>query len=200
VPRPRSLDSEDIARAALSILDRDGLSALTMRALAAELGMGTMSAYRYVDGREELERLVVDCVLSTLDFEVSEVLPWEARIVELAERVRRAVAAHPAVLPLLVAHRHSCEALRRFGETVLAIFAGAGLDGVERVLSFRALLSYIVGALQMEQWGPLSGSGTQVLAARPRRTTRDSRKPRATQAASPSSWSSARAWPSCSRA
>jgi hypothetical protein len=138
-----------------------------MRALAAELGMGTMSAYRYVDGREALERLVVDRVLSTLEFEVSEVLPWEVRLVELADRVRCAVAAHPSVLPLLVAHRHSCEALRRFGETVLAIFADAGVDGVERVLAFRALLSYVVGALQMEQLGPLSGAGTNVLAALP---------------------------------
>lgn len=47
------------------------------------------------------------------------------------------------------------------------MFAGAGLDGVERVLAFRALLSYLVGALQMEQLGPLSGSGTQVLAELP---------------------------------
>jgi AcrR family transcriptional regulator len=165
VPRPRSLAPERIAAAALAIVDRDGLSALTMRALATELGLGTMSAYRYVDGREELERLVVDSVLSTVDFDVPEKLPWDERILVLAERVRTAVAAHPSVVPLLVLHRHECEANRRFGETMLAILTGAGFDGVERVIAFRALLSYVVGAFEMENLGPLSGAGTKVLAS-----------------------------------
>jgi AcrR family transcriptional regulator len=183
VPRPRSLAPDQIAAAALAILDRDGLGALTMRAVAAELGMGTMSAYRYVEGREELERLVVERVLSTVDFEVPETLPWDERISVVAERIRRAVAEHPAVVPLLVQHRHDCDAVRRSGETFLGILAGAGFEGVERVIAFRSLLSYIVGAFEMEHLGPLSGTGTNVLAALPAtsyprlsETARDARK------------------------
>lgn len=165
MPRPRSLAPEQLAAAALAVIDREGLSALSMRSVALELGMGTMSAYRYVDGREQLERLVVDLVLSRVDLDVPEALPWTERISVLAERVRLAVAAHPSVVPLLILHRHASHGLRRFGETVLGILSAAGFSGTERVIAFRALLSYIVGALEMGNLGPLSGSGTNVLAA-----------------------------------
>jgi hypothetical protein len=48
MPRPRSLSHDRIAAAALAVIDRRGLAALSMRTVAAELGMGTMSLYRYV--------------------------------------------------------------------------------------------------------------------------------------------------------
>src|SRR5216684_1301253 len=67
MPRPRSFTHSRIATAALAVVDRDGLGALSMRTVAGELGMGTMSLYRYVQDREELERLVVDVVIGTVD-------------------------------------------------------------------------------------------------------------------------------------
>src|SRR5476651_2571201 len=52
MPRHRSLTDTDVAVAALAVIDRGGLDAFTMRAVAAELGMATMSIYRYVSNRE----------------------------------------------------------------------------------------------------------------------------------------------------
>ena len=138
-----------------------------MRSVATELGRGTMSAYRYVAGREELERLVVDHVLSTVDFDVSRTASWHERLRMLAQRIWRAVSAHPAIVPLLLTHRHDSATIRRSGEVMLGILAGAGFNGVERVVAFRAFLSYIIGALQLGHLGPLSGSGTDALAALP---------------------------------
>src|SRR5438477_8989130 len=54
MPRPRSVTPERIARAALAVIDRDGLEGLSMRAVGQELGMGTMSLYRYVPDRGAL--------------------------------------------------------------------------------------------------------------------------------------------------
>ncbi|MFD1051394.1 TetR/AcrR family transcriptional regulator, partial [Kibdelosporangium lantanae] len=67
MPRPRSLDLADVATAALAVIDRDGLTGFAMRAVAVELGMGTMSLYRYVSDRAQLEALVVDQVLAGVD-------------------------------------------------------------------------------------------------------------------------------------
>jgi len=67
MPRPRSLTQAAIAAAALAVIDRDGVAGLSMRAVAAELGTGTMSLYRYVADRDELERWVVDLVLAEVD-------------------------------------------------------------------------------------------------------------------------------------
>jgi AcrR family transcriptional regulator len=169
MPRPRSLEPAQLATAALAVLDRDGLTALTMRSVAAELGRGTMSAYRYVDGREELERLVVDHVLSPVDFDVPRRASWQKRLTIVAQRIWRAVAAHPSVVPLLLLHRHDSASIQRSGEVMLGILADAGFEGVERVIAFRTFLSYLIGALEVGHLRPLSGSGTDALAALPDR-------------------------------
>ncbi|WP_437654383.1 TetR/AcrR family transcriptional regulator [Sorangium sp. So ce1182] len=164
MPRPRSLSPPDIAAAALAIIDREGLAALSMRAVAGELGMSTMALYRYVNDREQLERLVVDLVLSAVDVEVPARAAWSKRVTVLVERVRDAVRAHPSVVPLTLTHRHSSEGVRRFGEALLGVLTEAGFAGAQRVIAFRSLISYVIGALQAEHLGPLSGHGTTQLA------------------------------------
>jgi AcrR family transcriptional regulator len=49
-------------RRAVTLADREGLEALSMRRLANELGTGTTTLYRYVTGRDELLELMVDAV------------------------------------------------------------------------------------------------------------------------------------------
>ncbi|WP_437730085.1 TetR/AcrR family transcriptional regulator [Sorangium sp. So ce1335] len=164
MPRPRSLSHRGIAVAALAVIDREGLAALSMRAVASELGMSTMALYRYVNDREQLERLVVDLVLSAVDVEVPSRGSWIERVTILVGRVRDAIRAHPSVVPLTLAHRHSSEGVRRFGEVLLAVLTEAGFAGAQRVIAFRSLLSYVIGALQAEHLGPLSGTGTAQLA------------------------------------
>ena len=107
MPRRRSLTNAAIAAAALAVIDRDGGAGLSMRAVATELRVGTMSLYRYVSDREELERLVADLVLAPVDTSQAQRLPWQQRVAELAERARAAISGHPAVIPLLLAHRHT---------------------------------------------------------------------------------------------
>nr|MDT0662195.1 TetR/AcrR family transcriptional regulator C-terminal domain-containing protein [Micromonospora sp. DSM 115978] len=168
MPRPRSLTPDAIAAAALTVLDRDGLAALSMRVVAAELGMGTMSLYRYLDDRAELERLVVDHILTSVDLATPLTDRWDRRLATLCRRVRDAVAAHPAVIPLMLTHRHACVGTLHWGEAMMTVLAGAGFTDERRVIAFRALLAYVIGALQSDRLGPLSGAGTAALARLPR--------------------------------
>jgi len=168
MPRSRSLSIAGIAAAALGVIDRDGLAALTMRAVASTLGTGAMSLYRYVEDREQLERLVVELVLSAVDLELPCDEPWDERVLVLAERVRAAVGAHAAVVPLLMTHRHAAEGAWRFGEVMLGLLSEGGFTGEDRVIAFRTLLSYVLGALQYQHLGPLPGTGTAILARLPR--------------------------------
>ncbi len=167
MPRPRSLDLDDVAGAALAVIDRDGLGALSMRTAAAELGLRTMSLYRYVDSREELEGLVVDLVASAIDPVVSTRAAWTTRITTLALRVRGAIADHPEVAPLLLTHRHRTFASLDWGEAVLAALADGGLQGRRRTIAFRAILAYVIGTVQAEHLGALSGEGTRAIAELP---------------------------------
>jgi AcrR family transcriptional regulator len=59
----RGLSLEQIVRAGLAVAAADGLAAVSMSRIAAELGDGTMSLYRYVDSKRELLDLMVDSAL-----------------------------------------------------------------------------------------------------------------------------------------
>jgi AcrR family transcriptional regulator len=154
------------------VIDRDGLPALSMRTVAAELDRRTMALYRYVDDREELECLVVDLVLApvlnrpgTTDGE-GRAGP-RASLTELAERMRGAVSAHPGILPLAVRHRQNCFPALRWSERVLTVLEQAGRQETERLTALRALLAYLIGALELEHHAALAGPGTARIAALP---------------------------------
>ncbi|RST16535.1 TetR/AcrR family transcriptional regulator [Streptomyces sp. WAC05374] len=168
MPRPRSLTHDQLASAALAVIDREGVAGLSMRAVAQELGTSTMALYRYVDDREQLEGLVVELVLGAVDSAPPPAnAPWPDRIEAMVRRLRDAVSAHPAVVPLTVTHRHRSRAGLRWSEAVLAILTEAGFEGERRVIALRGLLGYVIGAIQLEHLGPLSGEGTVAISALP---------------------------------
>jgi AcrR family transcriptional regulator len=168
VPRPRSLTPDRIAGAALAVIDRSGVAALSMRTVAAELGMGTMSLYRYVADREQLEGLVVELVLSDVDLALPDDASWAEQVTLVVDRIRGAVSGHPAVVPLFLTHRATSVSVMRCGQVLLRALTGAGFSGPDRVIAFRTLLAYLVGALTTEHLGPLSGPDTEVMAQLPR--------------------------------
>ncbi|OLF08481.1 TetR family transcriptional regulator [Actinophytocola xinjiangensis] len=163
MPRPRSLTRQGIAAAALAVIDRDGLDALTMRTAARELGVATMSLYRYVADRDELEVLVIDHVVADLDLSVPDA-GWRERLTVLAGRLRAASCAHRGVVPLLLRHRHTSPAALRWIEATLGVLTEAGFTGRRRVVAQRTLVAFVFGALQNEYYGPLAGAGTAAMA------------------------------------
>lgn len=157
MPRPRSLTTQQIAAAAITVIDRDGLAALSMRTVADELDRRTMALYRYVEDREELECLVVELALGavldrarTVPGTAPEATPPRERLLVLMGLMREAVGAHPGVLPLAVRHREGCLPALRWAEHVLEALRRAGLDGAGSRSALRTLTSYVIGALETE--------------------------------------------------
>ncbi|MGW0906354.1 TetR/AcrR family transcriptional regulator C-terminal domain-containing protein [Streptomyces sp. NPDC002853] len=94
-PKP-AYSRADIAAAAVRIADADGIEALSMRRVAAELGCGTMSLYNYVPRKEDLNELMVDAVSGEY------VLPagppgcgWRAEMLALGRQTREIMRRHP---------------------------------------------------------------------------------------------------------
>lgn len=172
MPRPRSLTPALLAKSALAVIERGGPSALSMRAVADELGMGTMSLYRYVQSREQLEALVIDLVLDPAqggpELDVSRAKSWIDKATELAVRAHAVATAHPALTPLLLARRHASVHSLRWGEALLGVLAEAGFAGERRAIAFRTIVAYIFGAVQLQQLARLGGKGTAAIAALPR--------------------------------
>lgn len=166
MPRPKSLTSEEIATAALAVIDRGGLAALSIRAVAAELGVGTMSLYRYFADREQLEGYVVDLVFASISTDLPARSSWTKRVETLLQRLRDAVADHPAVVPLLLTHRFTAESAMPWSEQLMSALAKAGFDGKHRFLAFRLLTSYVIGVVQSEHFGVLPLAGQPIKAER----------------------------------
>lgn len=167
MPRPRSLEPDHLARAALAVIDRDGLGGLTMRTTARELGLSTMGIYRYVADRDELELLVTEWILRDLDTGAPDDPEWTDQLRTLCHRARAVMIGHPQAVPLMIANRQRSGHLLRWAETVLTVLTGAGFTGAGRVIALRGLAGYLNGALLQEHLGPLAGAGTDVIAALP---------------------------------
>jgi DNA-binding transcriptional regulator YhcF (GntR family) len=90
----RELTREQVVRAAIAVADAEGLGALSMRRVAADLGIPTMSLYRYVPGKDELVLLMADAALG--EERLPEPPPgWRAQL-ELSARLQwRLYRRHP---------------------------------------------------------------------------------------------------------
>jgi AcrR family transcriptional regulator len=145
---------EEVRARAIQIVDRDGLAALSMRSLAAALGTGPMTLYNYVKDREELEGLVAEAVLADVD------LPrptddWLADAKSTASAIWRAVRQHPNAAPLVLTRRTVSAAGYLPAERLIESLSRAGLSDLDLLAAFRAVLSLVMGAAQVELAGPL---------------------------------------------
>jgi AcrR family transcriptional regulator len=98
-PKPR-LTVDRIVEAAIAVADREG-SCFGMRSVAAELGVGAMTIYRYVPGKSELIDLMVDRI-SRIEGEVPDLaaLGWRRGLEMIAESTWETYDAHPWLLEI----------------------------------------------------------------------------------------------------
>jgi AcrR family transcriptional regulator len=155
----KRLTRELVLATALALVDRDGLGALTMRSLAAELGVEPMAVYRYAPGKDAL----LDGLIEVLLGEVEAALAagprhggWRQQLHEGARAVYHAALAHPQVVPLLATRplavplaRRSAAVLR-LNERVLTLLGRAGLDDRTTLALYRAMLAWLLGYLLVE--------------------------------------------------
>lgn len=91
---PRT-DTDDVVRAAIVLADSDGLGGLSMRRIATELGMATMSVYRHVANRDELVAHMIDTALGAQPLPADPPDGWRARAELSARQMWAACQRHP---------------------------------------------------------------------------------------------------------
>jgi AcrR family transcriptional regulator len=150
VPRGvTSLSRQRIVEAAAALAEQRGIEALTMRDLAASLGVGTMSLYHHMPDKLALQQALADHIWSQL------VLPspedcWEQRMGSLARQLWQAARRHPALVPLLLTRRFTGPEGLPAVEALLTAARDAGFDPPATVKCFRVLTGYAVGVAQAE--------------------------------------------------
>src|SRR5580704_2452939 len=121
-PKPR-LTREKIAATALAIADKEGFAAVSMRRVAKELQVGTMSLYYYVKTKDDLIEVMDDALMGEA---LLPSLPkdWRRAMTEIAKRTHAVFIRHPWALvamlsapPGINAMRHAEQCLEALAET-----------------------------------------------------------------------------------
>lgn len=150
--RREKLSCPRIARQAISIIDRDGAEALTMRTLSSELGVEPMSLYSHFANKNELLAEVAATLLSDISIPGRTVAPRK-RLVVLSEQIRKLGHKHPNAFALIILNPHRIAAALRITEAALDAYVQAGLSGRAAVQAQRVLIGFVRGYTMWEIGG-----------------------------------------------
>ncbi|MFE9039875.1 TetR/AcrR family transcriptional regulator [Streptomyces sp. NPDC012421] len=153
-PKP-GLTLDRIVGAAVALADAEGLDAVSMRRVSAELGVGTMSLYRYVPGKNELLDLMLDRVQgeSLPDGPVEPPAHWRAAVEGLARGHLALYRAHPWLLKVNETRTLlGPNTLRGFDLCLAGLTGphGMGLSDPETVSVIVTVQSFVAGIARME--------------------------------------------------
>lgn len=103
--RSRQFTDDDILRAAVALIEAEGIGRLTMRRLGSALGVEAMAIYRYFPSRQELVSALVDWVVlrtaSDPELQFDHADDWRDYLDRLAHGLRQMALTHPRVFPLI---------------------------------------------------------------------------------------------------
>jgi AcrR family transcriptional regulator len=155
-----ALSRERILRTALSIVDREGVDAISMRRLGEELGVEAMSLYNHVPNKAAILDGIFETVLTELSV-AKRSASWQAALRGRARALRAVLRAHPHALPIFATRPAVTQASIAHVELVLDILRNAGFSAGDSLSALQVLFAFVVGH--------------SVASYAPRRTDEDSR-------------------------
>jgi AcrR family transcriptional regulator len=142
--RPQ-LTREQVVAEALTVIAEQGVQALTMRSLAARLGVVPGALYHHVRNKQQLQDLLLDGVLAEVDVHLDPSLAWPEQLKVLAHRLRQVLEAHPGVAGILKTRDPLGPHSLALAEALLGPLQAAGFADREAGLAFFLLVDYTIG-------------------------------------------------------
>ncbi|SEL59900.1 TetR/AcrR family transcriptional regulator [Streptacidiphilus jiangxiensis] len=147
-PQP-SLSVESVVGAAIALADAEGLESVSMRRIASELSVGTMSLYRYVETKDDLLDLMIDQVMGEGERPPRD-RDWRVELRGIALRYRALVLRHPWVLGVSASRPPLGPNVMDNSERMLAAMDGQGL-GIDATAGFGwTVMAYVRGFVMGE--------------------------------------------------
>jgi AcrR family transcriptional regulator len=143
------LTRELIAAEAADLIREAGLEALTMRTVAATLGVSAMALYHHVEDKDEIIRLVGDDILAKIDLPDPESGDWRELLIEAVTTSHEALLSVPGMVSVLLTRKLLPNA-RRLLFFCIRQFERAGLSGEEAKLAYAGLHQLSIGRLLVE--------------------------------------------------
>jgi AcrR family transcriptional regulator len=141
-----SLNPDRILDAAIVLLDRDGAEAFTMRALAQQLGVGTMAVYSHFRGKDEISDAVAQRLMDTIELPPAGTDGPRGELRQVCHGVYRLFTEHPSALQLLTTRPIRGDDAFAVIDRMLALLRAAGLSGGDAARAHVALMQYTIGS------------------------------------------------------
>ena len=126
--RREPISRDAIVAAAIRLLDREGLAALSMRRLGDELGAGAASLYWHVGSKDGLLDLVFDEIIGEGQVPGPDPARWQEQLKDVARAQRRTSLRHPYLVRISIGRIPMGPNALRYSERVLAILRAGGLS------------------------------------------------------------------------
>lgn len=148
------LSRERIVGAALQIIDNEGVDALSMRRIAATLGVQAMSLYNHVGGKEDVLDGVTEYITTDMQLSRRSGGGWEDGIRSVAYAFRRSSLRHPRACELVLTRQLSSPGALPTINCSLSVLLDHGFDEAAAVHALRLLIAFQVGSLLREFHSP----------------------------------------------
>lgn len=143
------LTKERVLHAAVALADRDGLGALTMRRLGAELGFEAMAIYKHVTNKEEILEGMLELVVGQIEIP-EEGADWKDAMRRRAISAREVLAHHSWAIGLLEAGTATSPTALRYMNAILGNLRSAGFPTEYVAHAFWVLDCYVYGQVIQE--------------------------------------------------
>ncbi|WP_406194775.1 TetR/AcrR family transcriptional regulator C-terminal domain-containing protein [Kitasatospora sp. NBC_01560] len=156
VGAPPGLTRDGLAQAALTVLERDGLAGLSMRKVAAEVGVKASSLYWHVRNKEELLDLLTDAIMADAEPPPREG-DWRSQFREYGLRHRSQLLGKRDAAKVVAGRLTPGPHLLSLMEDQLDRLCEAGFSAADAALATHLLGTYVQGFVLQEQ-APLSAA------------------------------------------
>ena len=154
------LTRDRILEAALRFVDQHGLPALSMRKLAAELGVEAMSLYNHIANKEDILAGIADLVFAEVEIPPAESGDWTDRTRQVAHAARRALSEHANVVPIILAGGNRGPSYLQIMESTVGTLRGAGFDADMAHHGWHTLQAHVLGYVLQQIAAPMLASST----------------------------------------
>ena len=141
------LSRGQIVRAALELIDAEGIDALSMRKLAARMGVGVMSLYWHVERKDDLLDLIGDAIFGEMDLPDAPTGDWRADLTLVAERTREIHLRHPWLMHAMGSLPHYGPNFLRHAEFSFGSLTRAGVAPETMISVVSAVDSFVFGSV-----------------------------------------------------
>ena len=159
----RGLTLERIVQAGIKVALTDGIGSLSMGRVAAELGVATMSLYRYVAAKDDLLLLMADTALGAPPENAVDAQDWRAGLTAWAVAVRAAYRRHPWALRVPISGPPLGPNNVAYLEAALRSMAGTGLSEQQKLSSVLLLSGFVRNEATLTADLAAASGGTAVM-------------------------------------